>query len=390
MPLADAFVEPGSASEEFTYQLQVAWCRTCGLVQLTDPVSPARMFHDAYPYTSSISTVMMEHFRTLATETIARLDSTQDPLVVEVGSNDGILLRHIAARGLRHLGVEPSESVARVADALGVTTRRAFFCESVAKEVLEEHGPAEAIVAANVISHIPNLSSALAGVRHLLSKTGTFVFEEPYFAAILESTAIDQIYDEHVTYLSVGAVANCADRHGLSLVDAVAQPTHGGSMRYTLQRAGRRSPSPRVAEHLAREAALGLKNETTYGAFKERADLRTRQFRSLLEDLCARGMRIAGYGATAKSCTVLNYGGIDARLIQCVYDSTPAKHGKLTPGMHIPVKPSRDFCKEYPDYAVLFAWNHEREIVGREREFVALGGRWIAYVPDVRVFPPSL
>jgi methylation protein EvaC len=225
------------------------------------------------------------------------------------------------------------------------------------------------------------------GVVRLLTDDGLFIFEDPYVGAILEQNAIDQIYDEHVFYFSAASVHALAAAHGLALVDITAQPVHGGELRYVLARAGRHAPSLRVDAWLAREAGAGLGAADTYAAFARRAvGIRDRLI-GAIESAAAAGRRVAGYGATAKSSTIINYCGLGAAQIAFIADVTPGKQGKLTPGAHIPVRPPEYFRANPPDEAVLFAWNHEREILAKESWFAAGGGRWLTYVPDVRYLP---
>jgi methylation protein EvaC len=343
------------------------------------------MFHQDYPYRSSESTFMRKHFEQVARRFLETELTGQDSFVVEIGSNDGVMLRTVSEAGVRHLGVDPSGGAADAAAASGIRVRTDFFEESSATDIRARDGAADVIFSANTTSHIAYVDSVFRGVDALLADNGVFVFEERYLADILASSAFDQIYDEHFYLFSVRSVRNLAGRFGFQLVDAEHVPVHGGAIRYTIARPGQRTQTPAIAEFLAREEAAGLTDPATFERFA--TDVRTIRgdLMELLRRLRADGRTVVGYGATAKSATAVNYCGITEELVSFVCDSTPAKQGKLMPGSHIPVRPPSAFGDPYPDYALLFAWNHADEIMIKEREFRESGGRWILYVPEMHI-----
>ncbi|MDH2428944.1 class I SAM-dependent methyltransferase [Sphaerisporangium sp. TRM90804] len=384
-PLSDAFLLPADVDTEFFYRLAVGRCEACTMVQLTEEVPRERMFHHDYPYYSSGSSVMREHFTKTALNFIDTELTGENPFFVEIGCNDGVLLRTIAESGIRHLGFEPSVGVAKVAQSRGVRVRTDFFEESTAREVRESDGPVDVIFSANTICHIPYLDSLLRGVDALLGPNGIFVWEDPYLGDIVEKTSFDQIYDEHFYLFSVRSVQAMAARFGFELVNVERFPVHGGEVRYTIARTGARQPSPAVAELLAEEDARDVVELETLKGFATSVARIRDELVALLRSLKAQGKTVAAYGATAKSATVTNYAGIGPDLISYVSDATPAKQHRLTPGVHIPVNPPEVFTASYPDYALLFAWNHAEEIMAKEQGFRDAGGQWILYVPEVRV-----
>jgi methylation protein EvaC len=234
--------------------------------------------------------------------------------------------------------------------------------------------------------HIPDLSGVAAGAQCLLKPDGVLIFEDPYLGDMIAKTSYDQIYDEHVFIFSATSIARAFAPHGLALVDVAPQITHGGSMRYTLAPKGSRPATPRVGEQFAREQAQGLDKADTYLQFKRNCETSRTRLMQSLEELRGQGKRVVGYGATSKSTTVTNYCGITPQHIEFISDTTPIKQGKLSPGAHIPVRPYSEFTRAYPDYALLFAWNHAAEIYEKEKAFVAAGGQWITYVPEVKVY----
>jgi methylation protein EvaC len=383
MPLANGFLTPEQFGDEYFFNLSAAYCPRCTLVQLVDQPPRERMFNDRYPFFSASSVRMQDHFGALARDVIAGLPPG-DPFVVEIGSNDGTLLGHVAAAGLRHLGIEPSASVAARARAGGVNTIVEFFDAAVARRIVLEHGKADAIVAANALSHVANLHEIVEGIGILLAPDGTCVVEDPYWGDVVAQTAFDQIYDEHASYFTLSSLSWLFNQHGLAVVDASRTGVHGGSMRYLIRRHDSRSDSSRAAALLEQEQRSGLHAPPTFDGFRARAAAAGAALLDLLRRCRGDGQRVAGYGATSKSTTTINWLGITPDLIEFISDTTPAKQGTFSPGAHIPVRPHGDFASRYPDRALLFSWNHAAEVIAKEQAFSLSGGRWIVYVPDVR------
>ena len=240
-------------------------------------------------------------------------------------------------------------------------------------------------MAANAICHIPDLKGLAQGVKRLLKPTGVFIFEEPYLGDMIEKTSYDQIYDEHVFIFSAHAVINIFGYFGLELIDVKPQVTHGGSMRYILGLKGKHSILPSVKSQLTREKDLGLHLVSKYNLFKDNCEKSREELVRLLKSEKDKGRRVIGYGATSKSTTVLNYCEIGPEYLEFISDTTPGKQNKFSPGMHIPIKPHDEFKNNYPDSALLFAWNHKEEIMQKEKYFKDKGGVWISYVPRVGI-----
>lgn len=384
-PLSDAFRDPSDRTEEFFYRLAVGHCSGCAMVQLMEEVPRERMFNERYPYYSSGSSVMRSHFQVTAERLVSEYAMGKDPFVVELGCNDGVMLESLAKAGVRHLGMEPSGSVAEVARSKGIRVREDFFEKTTALEILEQDGRADVIYAANTFCHIPYAASVLTGVRELLAPEGVFVFEDPYFGDVTEKASFDQFYDEHFFLFTATSVAGMARRFGFRLVDVERLPTHGGELRYTLAREGSRPPTSKVEEMLREEAHRELTSPEALRVFADRVRSNGKHLLRELRALKERGERVVGYGATAKSATVLNFCGIGPDLLEYICDTTPAKQGRITPGSHVPVLGHDRFATSYPDYALLLAWNHADEIMAKETGYREAGGRWIHYVPEVRV-----
>ncbi len=386
-PIANGFLMPEQFADEYFFEMKPAYCSTCHMFQITEQPAPEQMFHEEYAFFSGTSRYMATHFQAFAESLLGgHLKGRADPFVVELGSNDGITLRHFAARNIRHVGIEPSLNVANVARKAGVNTITAFFNAELAERIRAESGPADVIMAANVLSHIPDLHSVAKGASALLRHDGILVIESPYLGDVLAKTSYDLIYDEHVFVFSAHSMRTAFKSHGLDLVDVEPQITHGGSMRYTLAPAGSRPISERVESMIAAEKAHGLDTMAAYDKFHSNCEASRSNLKELLNHLANEGKRVIGYGATAKSTTVINYCGITPRHVEFISDTTPTKQNKFSPGAHIPIKPYDDFMQAYPDYALLFAWNHKAEIMENEVAYCDAGGRWIVYVPKVEVF----
>ena len=386
MPIANGFLKETEFAKEYFFEMEVAFCECCGMFQLVEQPDAEQMFHENYAFFSSLSRHMQIHFEAFAKMVMERVfTGRKDPFEVELGSNDGIMLKHFKAAGFRHLGVEPSGNVADLARSQGINTISEFFNLELAKKIVAEHGHADSVTSANVMCHIPDINSVAAGIAYLLKPDGVLMFEDPYLGDMIAKTSYDQIYDEHVFIFSATSVAAAFGRHGLELIDVMPQVTHGGSMRYALAPKGSHSVSPNVAALLEKERAQGLHQPATYLQFKKNCETSRTALVELLTRLKSEGKRVVGYGATSKSTTVMNYCGIGPELIEFISDTTPIKQGKFSPGAHIPVKPYEAFAAKHPEYALLFAWNHAKEIFEKEQVFRDGGGEWITFVPKVEI-----
>ena len=383
MPVANAFLNKEAFAKEYFFELAVGFCEHCKMFQLLHQPDYSQMFHEHYAFYTSTSTEMSKHFERMANNYIDNwLKDKKDPFVIELGSNDGTMLKHIVTKGIRCLGVEPSRNVADVAIKNGIDTKVCFFNDKTALEICNECGKADLISVANV--HFAYMNEVAIGIKVLLKEDGVFVFENPYLGNVIENVAYDQIYDEHSYIFSLNSVSYIFEQVGMEIFHIEPQVTHGGSMRYYIGFKGIHEKDQSVIDQFYKENnVLKLGDIETYRQFAKNCEQRKQELLKLLKDLKNQGKRIVGYAATAKSTTVLNYCGIGPNLIDCIYDTTPIKQNKFSPGMHIPVKPyTKDWYKE-ADCAVLFAWNHAKEIFAKENEFKQNGGQWVLFMPHV-------
>lgn len=385
MPIANAFLEKSQFSTEYFFELAPGFCETCNMFQIIEQPNPEIMFHENYAFFSSTSKKMKSHFETMAMHYEKNFIKSDDPFIVEIGCNDGIFLEYFSKKGVQHVGVEPSQNVASVAQKKGIKVKNSFFNEETAIEIKKSYGKADIICASNVICHIPDLHTIARGVKYLLKDEGAFIFEDPYLLDMVEKTSYDQIYDEHVYIFSIQSVINAFKQHELDLFHVEKQDTHGGSMRYYLCHSNTQPIQDSVKHFLLKEKNKGTHLLGTYHAFKTLCEQKKNNLLILLEKLKKEGKRVVGYAATSKSTTVLNYCGINSNLLEYISDTTPIKQDKYSPGMHIPIKSYETFQQDNPDYAVLFAWNHATEIFEKERSFTEKGGKWIVFVPEVEI-----
>lgn len=385
MPLANGFLSPAEFLKEFFFELKVGFCEHCSMFQLINQPDREQMFNQNYPFFSGTSKAMGVHFREFANRVIRDYLTDDDPFVVEIGSNDGIMLKHFSNVGIRHLGIEPSANVAKVAIDQGIKTIVEFFDEELAEKVVHEHGQANAFLGANVMCHIPYLHSVVNGIKILLKPDGIVMFEDPYLGDVIENTTYDQIYDEHTFLFSVHSIQYLFKMHGMEVIDIEPQETHGGSMRYVIAHEGARSVSENVHNQLEKEKKMGLHKPETYDMFRRNCAHSRDKLMALLNDIRSRAKSIVGYAATSKSTTIINYCGITTDHLDYICDTTPIKQGKYSPGAHIPIRPYEDFLDNYPDYALLFAYNHSKEIMAKEQKFIQQKGKWITYVPEVKI-----
>jgi SAM-dependent methyltransferase len=381
LPLADALLrEEDLDRPEPRYPLDVAFCPDCALVQVVEEVPPQQLFVDNYLYFSSYSDVLLEHAREHAERLVTERRLGPDNLVVEVGSNDGYFLRHVAAAGIRVLGIDPAPDQADAAEAAGIPTVREFFGEALARTLPR----ADVVVANNVMAHTPDLNGFVAGLATLLADGGVATIENPSVEDLVIACEFDTVYHEHFSYFSTTSVATLIRRHGLSLNRVERFPElHGGTRRWWVSPVAAVEDS--VGEELAREATAGVDRAEHYRLFGERVDRLRAGLLQLLRGLRADGARIAAYGAAAKGATLLNACQIGADLVEFVVDRNPHKQGRFMPGTHQPIRAPEALVEERPDYVLLLAWNFEREILAQQDRYRRGGGRFVVPVPEPRI-----
>lgn len=384
MPIANGFLKE-KVEDEYHFEMSPAFCSSCFSLQLVEQPDAEQMFHDEYAFFSRQSKFMQIHFKGYADWVQENYSQQGDDFIVEIGSNDGIMLENFAKKNIKHLGVDPSANVVEVARSFGVQSQVSFFGYETSKQIVNDYGKASAIISANVMCHLPDLNDIAKGAFNLLNDKGVLIFEDPYLGSMLEKVSYDQIYDEHVYIFSAISVKNIFGNHGLELINLLPQETHGGSMRYVFAKKGARDIQPIVNEIVQNELDNNFDKPSTYEKFKENCELSKTRLLKILTDAKNNGLSVAGYGATSKSTTILNYCGIGPDLIDFISDTTPIKQNTLTPGKHIPVKSYEYFKENIPDVIILFAWNHANEIIEKEKGSINKDVKWITHLPFFEV-----
>lgn len=385
-PPANAFV--ATRIEQATYPLRLYLCSACGHLQLLDVVDPTELFEN-YVYASGTSPAFVDHFRRYAGAVLDDADLKSDDLVVEIGSNDGTMLRFFKDAGMKVLGVDPATDIAKAATENGIETLNEFFTAETAESIKNAHGGAQVVIANNVFAHADDLHEIAAGVRTLLSDDGSFWFEVQHLLPMVRDGLFDMVYHEHLSYHTVTPLIPFLASVGLDLVAVDLVPTHGGSIRCkavpAIEGVNRGSVESSVAEVVALEREAGLFDPVTFEAFSARIDEAGRILSAVLAAIRASGKRVAGYGAPAKATTLMYQFGLGPATLDYIVDDSPLKQGLLTPGRHVPVVTSDAMYADPPDYLLILAWNFAEPIIEKHARFGAEGGHFIVPLPNLRI-----
>lgn len=377
MPLAGGFFEESDPRSERTFPLHLVLCEECGLLQVQETVDP-RLIFETYSYVSSVNRTLVAHNRDLAFELASLCPG--DGLIVEIGCNDGVLLNPLTELGKSVLGVDPSDVAKKASADHGWPLLSGYFDRAAAKKIVGQYGEASVIAANNVCAHLDDPNEMMAGVAELLAPQGSFVFEVHYQGDLVAGRQYDTVYHEHTCYYSVTSLRNLLLRHGLIVVDVTRIPIHGGSIRVRAMTEGASvKAEPSVQTFLDDEAELDL------GAFAEEAERHRRLLHQLIADLRSSGKKIVAYGASGRGTVMLNFCKLGPNLLDHVSDLSPLRYHRVVPGVKVPILSREQFSKDYPSYALMTAWNYEKEIVEDERNFLASGGSFIVPLPQIRL-----
>lgn len=389
VPLAGGFLTQSEFSDEKVYPLDIYFCRGCTLVQVLNVVSADTLFRNYFYYSSAVNT-LVEHFADFAKEvTLDFIDRPKDEaLVVEIGCNDGVLLKSFNAVDVKAVGIDPATNVVESIEDQEITVVNDYFTEQVAADVREKYGPADAIVSSYTMAHIDDMVDVFKGIKTLLRDDGVLIFEVYYIGIVFDETQYDMIYHEHLSYYSLMSLVKFCERFGMEIFDVKKTPLRSGTTRYYVRNVGKRSGniSPAVQELLNYEKERGLDELDTYKAFASLVERSRTDLMTLLKRYKAEGKTVAGYGASGRATTIMNYCGITTDHLDYVVDDAPAKHGFYTPGNHLEIMPwDLAVAEKAPDYLVLFAWSFFNEVVKRRAEYLSQGGHFIVPLPEVSV-----
>jgi SAM-dependent methyltransferase len=385
-PPADGFLKREQLDEPETYfPLKVNLCEGCGLVQLSHVVDPKILYQRDYPYESSTTRTGREHWNSFAKSVVSRLELGKDDLVVDIGSNVGVLLEAFRDNGTRVKGVDPAPNIVEIANQRGINTDCAFFGPDAAGKIVSENGKVSVATSTNVFAHVDDLDAFVQGIQHMLNDKGVYIFEAPYLGELLKKVEYDTIYHEHLSYISVKPLVPFFRRFGLEVFHIDTVSIHGGSIRVYVGKQGQRPVSGEVARYLDQEARSGMDSRENLDRFAQTVRAHRRELNTLLHSLKAQGKRIAAVSAPAKGMTLLNYCGIGTDLLEFVTEKSRLKIGRYTPGTHVPVVEDAKLMEEMPDYALVLAWNFGEEIMRNLSSFREKGGKFIIPIPKPTV-----
>ncbi len=368
---------------ETTYPLNFCRCHSCGLLQLDYIGDPSVIFPPEYPYQTGMTNMLIRNFRTLAEQTIERYHLDKDDLVIDIGSNDGTLLAGFQAKGMRVLGIEPT-NIAKIANERNIPTEQTYFDEGVASRIVATHGKAKIVTCTNAYAHIYNLYEITAGIETILSDDGIFISESQYLMDIIEKLEFDTIYHEHLRFYSLKPLVTLFANAGFTLIDAERITAAGGSIRVYAMK-GTHPVNQRVHDLIAAEEAAGLYDEVVLKNFAKRAISARHHLLPLLLECKNKGAKIVGIGAPARSNSLLGFTHIDNLILDyaCERSGSP-KIGLFTPGTHLPIVDEKQLFIDQPDYALVLSWHIGEELMKKLRE-LGYKGKFIVPLPEPKI-----
>ncbi|MBT5940988.1 MAG: class I SAM-dependent methyltransferase [Rhodospirillaceae bacterium] len=386
-PPANAFVSEDQLQEvQSTFPLELYFCENCAHLQLLDVVDPAELFRN-YVYVSGTSPSFVKHFEDYAGTCTTRFNLSPGDLVIDIGSNDGTLLKFFKSNGLKVLGVDPARAIAEKATADGIETWPEFLNQTIADRVKADRGQARLITANNVFAHADDLSSLTDSIRSLLAPDGVFVFEVSYLTDVYQDTLFDTIYHEHVSYHSALPLRQFFTSKDMDFFAAEKIASHGGSLRGMVQLAGGPHKADGSVQSLIdEEHSLALDRSETWLGYGEKINALKDQLVALLTKLKQNGKTIAGFGAPAKATTLMYHFNLGPDIVDFIADDATLKQGLFSPGLHIPVLPGQALYDKKPDYVVLLAWNFAPQIMSNHTKYLESGGHFILLLPEVKVY----
>jgi hypothetical protein len=385
-PIGDSYLPAEQNPDQLEkYPLDLNLCQSCGHAQLSALVDPGEIYAH-YLYTTSISLGLTDHFREYADTVCRKLNLSANSLIVDIGSNDGTLLRVFQQKGMRVIGVDPAREIAQRATESGISTINAFFTPAIAAQIVQEHGHAALVIANNVVANVPDPVEFFTGVEALVADHGHFVWETGYVRYLTEGCVFDNIHHEHIDYFAVRPLTRFYQRFGFVLRDVEVSTSKGSSIRSYVARAPSKPViSPAVAEVIAREEARAYFSPAPYGQLARKLGATRDKLHSLLDSWKAAGKTVAGYGAAIGTTTVLYHFELGNHL-RCLIDDNPVRHGLLSPGFALPVeKPALLTAPDRPDYTLILAWRYADAIIARNKYYLQNGGHFVRILPEIEI-----
>ncbi|MEM7467414.1 MAG: class I SAM-dependent methyltransferase [Pseudomonadota bacterium] len=384
VPLAEKYTRADEEVDSNVYPIDLYMCRECGHVQLLDVIDSDTLWDD-YTYHSGQTQGIIDHFKEISASIVKRFSPKPDTLVIDVGSNDGSLLRPFKERGHRVLGIDPAKEIARKATESGIETIAELFTLTIAENIRESHGPASVVTAFNVFAHADNMGEIASGIEHLLTDDGIFVFEVQYLMDIIDRMLLGTIFHEHMSHHSLLPMARFLDAHGMEMIDLERNNIqHGSVVGVAQKKGGPRPAKPIVDEMLQEENARKLDKPEALEPFVSRLDDMKSRFQSLIKEWRENGASVAGYGAARSGPTLVAQFGIRDS-IEYLLDDHPQKVGLFSPGDHHEVCPTSELLDRMPDYVIILAWIHGKNIIRNNLEYLKKGGKFVLCYPEVKV-----
>jgi SAM-dependent methyltransferase len=391
--LAGGFLKPEDFKDEQKFPMRVCFCNDCFAVQVVDIIAPDTLFQDYFYFSSSIET-LRDHFLSYAQEVTGRFLNPSEATVLEFGCNDGVLLRPLADQGIKNvIVVDPAENVVSSINDDRITIKNSYFTEEIAQEIVSEYGQVDMIMANNVYAHIPDIQGTTRAVESALGDNGIFVFEVHYLGKVIEEMQYDMIYHEHLFYYSLLSAIEHFKRYDMVVFDIKLIPIHGGSLRFYVSKKHSRhalTVSDAVKLLVEEEQTKGYDKFWSFQKFVNEVAATKKDLIFLLKKIKSEGKTIAGYGASGRANTMIQYCEITEDLVSYMIDDAPAKTGFFTPGSHLEIFPSSILLGEdAPDYVLVFAWSFFDEILKRNKNYIKAGGRMILPLPQVKIYPEA-
>jgi len=388
VPLAGGFLtSQKSFTDERFYPLEVGFCENCYLLQSTNVIDKDILFKDYFYHSSTIKT-LTRHFTDVAQEIKHAVQKNSQPFVLEIGCNDGTLIRELTKRNVTTLGIDPATNIVEPLIKKGLPIINNYFTETLAKQISKQYGKADVICSFNVLAHIEDMHDVVKGIKVFLKNDGMVLFETHYLGNLLNEIQYDMIYHEHQYYYSLTTLQKFFDMYDMEIFDVKPIPIHAGSMRYYVKH--KKSTQYFISQNTKRLVAKEKKQQLhilkTYTSFDKKISQTKHDLITLLDSLKQQNKTIAGYGASGRGTIIMNYCHLDANYLDYVIDDAPAKQDAFTPGNHLQIRSSQILAtKNRPDYVVLFAWSFFEEIKKKNKKYLETGGKFILPLPKVTV-----
>jgi 2-polyprenyl-3-methyl-5-hydroxy-6-metoxy-1,4-benzoquinol methylase len=360
-------------------------CENCGLAQLGYIVPASELFNDEYAYESSTTKDRRKNHDQLAKHVCEYFQLKENSLVVDIGSNVGVLLDCFKNLSMKVLGVDASPNIVKKANENGINTISGFFDKEIVNKIISKHGKASVITATNLFAHIQNYDEFLKNLKQLLSVKGIFVFQVPHFLKLVKNREYDTIYHEHISYFGLKPLIKFFEEHQMELFDVIETEIDGGSIRCFVSFKGKFTKTSNIEKILEKENNEKIYNIERLEKFEKEVKQQKKDLNTMLKNLKNNGKKVVGVGAPAKGITLLNYCKIDNNILEYLTEKSSLKINKFCPGMHIPIVTDKKLIEDKPDYAIILAWNFADEIIENLNEYKKDGGKFLIPIPTPKI-----